>query len=263
MLPLLIQDLTEVDEAYHGLYEKSNEGYMLQLDDATYKKKLDEFRTNNRTLFNKSKNVEELQERLAQFEGVDPEKLPEALKALEAMRKLEEEGLIKDGRLDEVIDRRLDAAQRAFDRQLEQLQSQIGDRDQKIQHLTGLLTSEKVDNSAVAAVNSIASIAEGARSDVLGRARGVWSLDDDGNMVAIADGAPLYGADGKALTIGEWAASLVEEAPHLFMPAKGGGGGRGGDERPSAGRPGQVDRTNPIEMGRNLEAIAKGESKAV
>lgn len=89
-----------------------------------------------------------------------------------------------------------------------------------------------------------AGIRPGALADVLNRAR---------TALRIEDGAPV--ADG-GLGVAAWLESLRATAPHLFQPAAGGGAPGSAPGQPG---PRQIDLATPNAIGRNLEALARGE----
>jgi len=74
-----------------------------------------------------------------------------------------------------------------------------------------------------AAVN--AGLVPGAVDDALGRGRRVFTLDEDGRLVARnAEGEVVPGADGeRPMTSAEWLESMRESAPHWWPPSSGAG----------------------------------------
>ena len=99
--------------------------------------------------------------------------------------------------------------------------------------------------------------------DVLARARGVFTLDNDGNPVAKdSEGKVILGADGvKPLAVKEWSHSLVEEAPYLFEGSSGGGanGSDGSDNHSNDAT--IINSDDQDGINNSIEAIAKGEVK--
>lgn len=236
-------------------YKKSDTGddFVLDTDDTDYKSKLDEFRTNNRTLHNR---VEEMNSRLEKLKDIDPEKYQRALKALDEMDKTEEGKLIKEGKIDEVIKRRLETVKveieaqvKAKDKAIEKLTQE---RDSYRNELAGL----RIEQITSGSIAKVGRVRQGALEDVMFRARAVWSLDENGKLVAKKpDGSLIYGPSADPLTPDEWAQGLVKSAPHLFEPA--GGGGAGGGAKP-AGDTKVLNQPSAADFGKNLEAIATG-----
>lgn len=256
MLKRLVKTLEEVDEKYRDLYEADGEdGFILKTDDKEFKEKLDEFRTNNRALFKDKKGLEDT---LAKFKDVDPEKYKEAMKALDVLNQYEESQLIKDGKLEEVLSRRTTAMQSEFMTQIDALKAANQDalnQKQTYQEQLGALRVEALANKALGKVGRVRS---SAMTDALNRANSVWRLDDAGNITAQINGKAAYGKDGEPLTIDEWSRNLLKDAPHLFEKGSGGGGEGSSGAGESSGDPKIIDRGDPKAFSSNLEAIAAG-----
>jgi hypothetical protein len=107
-----------------------------------------------------------------------------------------------------------------------------------------------------------AGIDDRATQDYVNRGLQVWKIKD-GKVVAIKDGEPLFSKQKPAemMTMEEWALELQSEAPHLYKPSRGGGaaangsGGNGGGGREHK----KVISSDPLEFGRNLEGLARGD----
>lgn len=134
-----------------------------------------------------------------------------------------------------------------------------GDADAKAQNLEAELarTREQLADSRLAAAVDVAFLqANGrpeAREFVLGRARAAgFEVGSDGAITNTS--AHSRTAPGSPLTLGEWMAGELIESAFAFAPSHGSGA------RPS-GPPGPrpvVDRSDPLAVGKNLEAIAQG-----
>jgi hypothetical protein len=139
------------------------------------------------------------------------------------------------------------------------MQKSLEDSQTNGDTLKGKLSKLAIDNAITAAVSQVAAPRKGAIQDILSRGRGVFSLDDDGNVVPRdGEGKLLYGTDGKApLTMDEWAQSQLLEAAYLFEPNSG-GGGFGGDK--GGGGDGKVIAVgDQSAVNNSIEAIAKGD----
>lgn len=122
----------------------------------------------------------------------------------------------------------------------------------------GELEEARVQSALSAVLNDVAAPVKGAMQDIYSRARGTWRLNEEGGLEAVdRDGNPAMGADGKAMTMKEFAGDLVKTAPYLFENSKGGGGGGG---KPPIGNKGviTIPNSNKELVNRNLEGIAKG-----
>lgn len=182
----------------------------------------------------KSKNTEllgsirnakgELDQFKSQFDGLDIE----AVKGLLAKAGQDEETrLIAEGKIDEVFSRRTERFRADVDKQIQAKDAEINRYIEASKKLAGRALSDAILQAA-----SKAGALPEAMEDIVQRARAAgWSVNDDGNVVAMNGEDPVLGKDGKtALTPSEWAESLRESAPHLWPRAQGAGqtGDKGG-----------------------------------
>ncbi len=247
----------ELKEAY--VKDEANpEQYILDVEEKEYKTKLNEFRSNNVQLTQTKKTLEE---QLARFKDVDPEEYEKAKKALDVLNETEEGRLIKEGKLEEVVNRRLETAKRDLERVKTNLTTENNDLKQKNERFKNRLRQLVRDTEITKAVGNIGTVKKGALFDVLTRASEIFDVDDDGvQLVARKPGSdePVYGADGKTpLTPDEWGKQLLDAAPHLFEGGEG-GGATGGKKGGFEGRRKTIDGSDPLEIGRNLKDIADG-----
>jgi hypothetical protein len=100
-----------------------------------------------------------------------------------------------------------------------------------------------------------------AARDAASRANEVFSLNDQGDLVALEpDGTQMFNKDNKPLTPKDFVQRLIDEAPHLFSAGSGGGapgsgGGGGGSRRPGVV---QLSRTDAKGFGQLASKIADG-----
>jgi len=262
MLKRLVKSLEEVDEKYHDLYEADGDnGFILKTDDKDYKAQLDEFRNNNRVLFNDKAAMEE---NLAKFKDMDPAKYEEAIKALDVLNQYEEKQLLKDGKLEDVLSIRTKAMQADYDTQITALQSAVKDAIGQKEKYQGQLGSLRVEAIATKALSTVGRLRAAATTDALSRANATWKLGDDGRITAHVDGKAAYGLDGEALTPDEWAKNLLKSAPHLFEKGTGGGSeGSSNNSNNHSQDPKVINRNDIKTFGLNLEDIASGKVTAV
>jgi len=248
-----LKDLKDLDAAFHDLYEKTDDGYVLAVEDKDYKTHLEEFRSNNRELKKKQADYEA---QLKKFEGIDPEKYQKAITAYDKLEQSEEARLIADGKLDEVLSKRTEAMKRDFDAQVsaktKALQEVTAERDlYKTKY-----SSHTIDRQVQDTISKIGELQPGGLAFVLERARGTWQLDEKGEVVPRKDGQVMFGKSGEPLKMEEWANGILQEAPYLFRPSTGGGatGGRRGDGESAR----VVDGRDPVAMGKYAKEIAEG-----
>jgi hypothetical protein len=254
-----IAKLEEVDPSLHELYVKQADGtFLLDADglgeDAA---KAKEFRDNNISL---QKQLRELGAKMETYKDIDPAKYAEALEALNKLNGQQDANLIKEGKIDEVLQKRTQAMQENFDRQMKAVTGKLTESEKRAKEYQGKLGGLLINTQALAAVGKIGAIRSGAQDDVLFRANRDFQIDETGNVVCKrADGTVVYNKQGEPYkSLEEWAADLPEQASHLFEPAKGSGapGGKQGDG--TSTRANVVDRNDPRAMGRNMAGIAKG-----
>jgi len=252
-LKMTVRSLEEVAEPFRELYEKTDDGYTLKVDDPSGgKAKLAEFRSTNIKLM---QQLKELQELARQFEGIDPKRAREAESLLNRINDEEEKQLIAQGKLDDVIARRTTKMRSDFEAKQNRLAADLKKAQEAEASLRTRHDQLVIDQTISGAVTKRASPRPGAMLDILARARSAFQVDEQGKLVP-REGSNAFGKDGQPISLEEWTESLVSDASYLFDPAAGSGasGGRRGD---AAGR-GRVSASDPVAFGRNLEGIAKG-----
>lgn len=256
-LPATTKSLDNLPEAVHGMYDKVGEDYVLQVDDSEYKKRIAEFRQNNIELLRKQ---DEMAAKLKSLEGIDPKVFAEMKKKLEEG---EDQGLIDEGKIDELVEKRVERMRAEFESKVNALTSAKEEASKNAQQYKGKLENVLIDSQIGNAVSAAGAVRKGAMADVLGRARNTWKLDDNGNPVALnADGTTMYGSSGdKPLTMEEWSNDLVLNAPFLFEASSGGGSNN--DERQTSTPNGAIRSGDRKAFGANLEGIAGGKVAVV
>ncbi len=200
----------EIPAEHLPLYAEREGAWILDVDGAVEKTKLDEFRTTNVSLL---KERDDLKKR---YEGIDPD----AVKALvDEKRQLEEAQQIKAGEVEKVVENRIKGVKADLEKQITTL---AGERDS----LTARLTSIQIDQG-VLTVATKRGLRPTAIPDITARARSIFRLVNGVPTAFEPDGKALrYGKDGLTpMTLEEWVDAQVSEAPHLFESNAGGGGG--------------------------------------
>ena len=261
-LKAVLDSLDGLDEAQKALYKQHSSGkFVLDLDGVpigfTESSKLDEFRNNNVQL---KQDIETLKQAAAQ----DAEKLSKLAEMEKRLENDEEAKLIADGKIDEVIQRRLDKQTSEMRRELEGkikngetvIETLTGERDEAVNGFNNL----RIDTSINEAINEHGGVRKGALQDIRSRARNIFKMKDGIVTAMDADGNIVYGpSGGDSMSPLEYVNKLVEDAPHLFEDSSGGGGpGKKGGDKPKVGMR-SIARGDIAGFGKNLEAIAKGE----
>ncbi|MFC0225676.1 hypothetical protein [Serratia aquatilis] len=194
--------------------------------DARISESVSGLKTKNSELLGKLK---EQSENLKRYDGIDPDAVRGILKRFSDD---EEAKLIANGKIDEVLNKRTERMRSDADKQIKA----AVERAEKAEMLAKKFT-ERVLGDAIRSAALETGALVGATDDIILRAKGVFTLNDDGEAVAIdKDGNPIMGKDGKTpLSPVEWAESLKDTAPHLWPGAEG--SGAGGHKPPSGGLP--------------------------
>lgn len=256
-LKLIVKKLEDVPEAFRACYVASGDEFVLQTDgNKDVKKRIDEFRNTNI----------DLQKKLDLVKDIDPAKYEQLKKLAEELDANEDMKLIKDGKIDEVVSKRTEAMRKDYDKKLTDAASKINQlTDGQKEFRTGY-EELYLERQLMKAVGTVAKIRDGAIDDVLMRAKRVWKMNEDKELIAVnGAGEPILGKKGTdPLTMGEFVTDLVDTAGFLFEGPVG-GGARGG-KLPS-GTPGvgvkRIDASNPVEMGKHMKGLADGSVVAV
>lgn len=240
-LKKIIEKLDDVDEALRLLYKESNGKFVLDIEDDG---RLNEFRENNKKLFNEN---EEYKKKLALFDGIDPD---EARKTKEIALKMKKKELIEAGEFEKLIEAQLAPIKQAYDTKFAKMEAD-----------NAKLTEDKkkllVDNhiSTLAAKHGVVP---SAIRNVTLDARETFSVNDKNEMVALAeDGTIKRDSNGDPITPETWFKLLPKQSPHYFAPSSGGGL----NESRQPIEHGQIQKGDNASFLTNLEGIASGKVK--
>jgi len=184
----------------------------------------DEILTEKKTLQQK---IEEMSKT---WEGLDPQAVRTIMSRLEND---EEAKLLAEGKTDAVIERRTERLKADHQKQLEKAEQSRMTLQEQLEAAQGQVKKLMVEGSLRQAAAEL-GVVPSAIEDALFRAMGVFTVREDGKLVAEEGGSTVYGKDGKnPMTPAEWLETMKEKAPHWFPAPSGGGaaggpGGRGG-----------------------------------
>lgn len=151
---------------------------------------------------------------LQRFDGIDPDAVKTILSRFASD---EEAGLLKAGKIDEVLTKRTERMQGDHAKAIKTESELRAKAEAKASKLAARTLSGAIKDAAIKA----GALPE-AMEDIVLRGGSLWRLNDDGDPVAMAGDEVVLGKDGKTpLTPGEWADSLRETAPHLWPKAQG------------------------------------------
>jgi hypothetical protein len=206
-LKFKIKALTDVEEAVRGLYRKEGDAYVLDVDGAVDKERLDEFRNNNI----------ELQKQIDKVKDIDPAKYRELV---ELQNKLKEKQLIEAGKVDEVVNLRVAQMKESLEGQVNELTGKLTSANKTLEML--LLDNVVRQHAAKSGVMATAI------DDVVLRAKTQFVMEDNRPVPKTPDGKVVYGKDGTTpMAVEDWVVGLKKSAPHLFAGSQGSGAGGG------------------------------------
>ena len=185
------------------------------LIDANVERQVSGLKAKNGELIQANKEIRGKFEQLnSQFEGFDME----AVKGLLTKAQTDDETrLLAEGKIDEVFTRRTERLQADTAKQMKAKDDEINKHVEANKKLAGRALSEAILKAATKA----GALPE-ALEDIVLRARGTWTVNADGEVVALNGEEVVLGKDGRTpLTPIEWAESLRETAPHLWPKAQG------------------------------------------
>lgn len=249
-LKFLIEDETDLpeDDAIKALYSQQSDGtWMLGVEGAVPKKRLDEFRKTNVAL--KSK--------LEKFDGIDPEEARDAID-----RKAEFEAA-SDGASPEKI---REAAEKIAQERLERIQATHEKQITKLAEERDSLRvnlNDRVLGDSLRKAGASQGLRPEAVEDLIARGKSVFSINDQGELVSIeSDGVtPRLNERGDAFSPSDFVAGLVKSAPHLFVETKGSGasgsGSGSGSYSSSTPNPWAKETFNLTEQARIYKADPK------
>jgi hypothetical protein len=219
---LVVDKLEDAPEAVRTLYVEKDGKFHLQVegleDTSGLKKALDSERESARKARQQAKELEE------RFTGIDPEQVRDL------MKKFEDDGearLIKEGKIDEVVNKRLTKREIEFNKQLKAAQDMVEAEKKRSSKFNDLVLENQVRQAA-----SAAGLHNHAIEDAMLRARSIFRLTEDGKAVQLGeDGTPVIGKDGKTpFSPAEWLEGMRDAAPHWFPAGNAGGGATGGKD---------------------------------
>jgi len=237
-LKTVVDSLEAVPEPLREHYVEENGSFVLAHDGND---RIKEFRENNISL---KKQAEELQTKLKNYDGVDPEKYRE-LTELERQKRDKE--LIEKGDVETLLNERLASERTTYQKQLDAINTELT-------KTRGELVATKVtDTLKTAAAN--AGVRPEAMDDVVRLASGNWELRE-GTPTLVQNGEVVLSKEkpGEPMAMGEYFKSMLHEKPFYFQTSAGSGGGSQTNARGV-----KVIPNDPISIGQYAEEIRKGE----
>lgn len=181
---------------------------------AAVEKEVAGLKSKNQELIGQNKT---LKESLSRFDGIDPDAVSAMLKRFADD---EEAGLIKAGKIDEVLTKRTERMKSEYDKQVKAAQTE----SERLKAANARLADRALSEAIMKAASKAGALPE-AMEDIVYRAKAAgFRVNADGEVVSMNGDDIVLGKDGKTpLTAIEWAESLRDNAPHLWPRAQGTG----------------------------------------
>jgi len=205
------EEHTALDETLKTLYSVDGDGFILGVEGAASKDKLDEFRAANTELLKAQKGLD----------GINMEKYNSML---ETEQKIRDKELIEKGDFETLIAERLAASTSDFNAKLNTASTQVASFENKY---NSLVSKHEIEGAALTAFSSN-NIRPDAHNAILAQIKSTFSIDN-GVVIAKQGDTILTGADGN-LTINEFVASQPEfmRVPNQQGAATGGNDNQSG-----------------------------------
>tara|TARA_Y100001963_G_scaffold160024_1_gene267142 strand:+ start:1039 stop:1836 length:798 start_codon:yes stop_codon:yes gene_type:complete len=244
-LKAIIENKEEIPEGVESFYEEKDGKFHLSVEGFTEKSRLDEFRESN---INLKKQMEEIQSKLSQHEGIDP---VQAREALEKVKGLENKELLEKGQFDEILKNK----EVEYGGKIEQLTKHAQDQEKVAKTYKDELETYRITSAIQTAVNEVGNPQSSAIADILARAKNSWQIDDKGILFCVdGTGKARYSEKGdQYLSPQEWAKELVQSAPHLFVSSVGGGANGSGTGQNGVLNPWSKENYNLTKQGEILK----------
>jgi hypothetical protein len=168
-----------------------------------------------------------------QWGGLDPAMVKNLINR---MQNDEETKLIAEGKVDEVISRRVTSMQKDFEAKLAAATAKLTEYEGHVKQRDGRIKDLVIDGSIRETAAKLGLVPH-ALEDAVTRAKGRFVVGDDGKAVARDDnGTLVMGKDGKTpMGVSEWLEGMKEQAPHWFPAPSGAGAAGGGSGRKAGG----------------------------
>jgi len=179
----------------------------------------------NDELIDKQKKAKD---QLKQYEGLDVDRLRTLQKQLEND---EEMRLLSEGKVDEVVTRRVELLKKDYEQQIGNLTNIISGHETTIKGKDEKLRELIVDGAVREAYISL-DFEPAAMDDVIRTARDIFILGEDGKVIPRnKEGAIIFSKDGKTpIDAKGWLETQADRKPYLKRTSKGAGaqGSKGG-----------------------------------
>lgn len=212
--------------------EKVENAHKLEVDELTVNLKnankvaiedaVSGLKTKNSEILDEKKT---LQEAAKLFEGIEAEAAKEALEFYEKNKDAE---FLKDGKLEDLLEKKTSALKSDHETVMTELNGKFEEASTQGNMYRSLYETKVIDDALRQAAID-AKVRPEALSDIIMRGRGVFSLDEKKQVEARdSEGKLAKTSDDKVLTTKNWVEDLKATSPH-YWPNSEGAGAHGGD----------------------------------
>lgn len=253
-LKAIIDNLDNVDEKYHDLYDEKDGKYVLKPIDGM--KSQAEFQTVHSALQKERNDHKSTKGKLSAFGDLNPDEVRTALDRIPELEAAAE-GKLDDAKIEKIVEGRLKSKVSPLERELTQAKAQLTEKDNQLVAFQQREKSRTIKDFVEAAARET-KVLPTAMEDVVLLAERHLEVTED-NRVVTKESAP----GGAGLDVKAWLSDLQPKRPH-WWPASGGGGGRpgegGGGENPWTA--GAWNKTKQAQIYRDDKAKAERMAKA-
>lgn len=197
---------------------------------------VERLKTHNSTLLDEKKKVTN---KLKEFDGLDVENIKKMMKTLDNS---EEARLLAEGKVDEVVTKRIEKIQSNLESKIEDLSNKLAEKDKTFNTLSQKYNTERIQSAVRKSAEQL-DVLPTAIEDVVLRSQSVFSIGEDGKIEARDADGNLRKSGSKVLTPELFVKDLEKSAPHFWKPSQG-AGATGGSGKEMKNNPFSKDHWN-------------------
>lgn len=225
-------NLDDIPEQFRSLFVERDGRYTI--DDRAlgdFQKNAEDVRRALSARDNEKANAEkyrrELQALQEQMGGLDPSKIPEALKAQERIEELEHQQLISEKKYEEAAERKYQRQVAEMQRQIESLNNAVKERESQYSTIISDLEDARITTQLTSALTE-AGVNPKMVPYIIAAERKKWELDPETRQPVPVeyvnngrDKVTAMGPDGKPLTFKTHATTFLQDNPDFALPSSG------------------------------------------
>lgn len=239
MLKAIVDDLKDVDDKYHDLYEeRGGKFHLKRIEGLVTQADVDRLQT---SLNNERSDHTKLKDRIKFLKNMNLDEVEEQLKEYPVLKaKAGEEGDLEE-RAEKLAEARIKQATAPLERKIGELEESNAGLAQQNESLVQRDRKRKIGDSVRKAATDLKMLPS-AIEDALVLGDIHLNVDDNGNIIT-NENSPTEGVDPKT-----WLTDMQKVRPHWWPESEGGGAGGGGGRRGFANNPYSHDNWNRTEQ---------------